>query len=388
MLIIKNCNLINMAEIFEEKRDILIENGKIVKIDKIIDVENYTEAKVIDANGKFVTPGFIEPHGHIGVKEAIFRHEGNDMDEASDPVLPQLRAIDAINPTDEAFETARELGVTTVVTGPGDANVIGGTFAAIKTYGDTVEEMIIEEEIAMKVALGVKPKENYGNKGKMPATRMAVAALLREALQNAKDYYTKWKKYEEKKEDDDEVKPPKFDMKLHSLMRVYDGMLVKFRALQADDIMTAVRIAEEFDLNYTVDRCIEAWRIPTQLKKHNTRCVVGPAFGGKRAYEVKNRDTKIGGILEKNDIDFAVSTISPERMMVHVILLHKKGLSREAALKSVTINAAKMVGLDAYLGSIEVGKDADIVIWDGDPLDYYTFTECVIIDGKVVFTKE
>jgi len=377
VLIIKNCNLINMADIYEEIMDIRIEDGKIVEIAKEINLNKYKDGKIIDAENNFVTPGIVEPHSEIGVREQIYRFEGNDANEETDPILPQLRAIDAINPTDEGIKIARESGVTTVVTGPGDSNLIGGTFAAFKTYGTTVEKMVIEDEIAFKVSLGNTPKQVYGNKGSMPKTRMASAAMIREAFIKAKEYHRQY----------NSENPPKFDMKMHSLMRIYDGMLVKFTAHQAYDIVTAIRLGEEFNLNYTVDKCSEAYLIADELKEYKTKFIIGPAYGGKRDHEIRNRDTIIGGIMEENNLDFSISTGHPEvdisMTMVQTTMMHKKGLSRKTALEAMTINAANMVGLGDKIGSIEVGKDADIVIWDGEPLDYYTSPKLVIIDGKV-----
>ena len=381
VLIIKRCNLINMADIYEETMDIAIKDGKIVEINKDINPDKYKDAKIIDAENNFVTPGIIEPHSEMGVREQIYRHEGNDSNERTDPILPQLRAIDAINPTDEGIKAARESGVTTVVAGPGDSNLIGGTFAAFKTYGTTVEDMVIEDEIALKVSLGNSPKQAYGNRDLMPKTRMASAAMIREAFIKAKEYHRQYKS----------ENPPKFDMKMHSLMRIYDGMLVKFAAHQAYDIVTAIRLGEEFNLNYTVDKCSEAYLIADELKEFNTKFVVGPAYGGKRDHEIRNRDTIIASVMEENGLDFCISTGHPtvdiSMTMVQTIMMYKKGLSRKTALEAMTINAANMVGLGDRIGSIEVGKDADMVIWDGEPLDYYTSARMVLIDGNIAYSN-
>ncbi|NLV75882.1 MAG: amidohydrolase [Tissierellia bacterium] len=381
VLIIKRCNLIDMVGIYEETRDIRVEDGKIVEIAKNIDPERYKDAKIIDAENNFVTPGIVEPHSEMGVREQIYRHEGNDSNEVTDPILPQLRAIDAINPTDEGIKVARESGVTTVVAGPGDSNLIGGTFAAFKTYGSTVDKMIIEDEIAFKISLGNTPKKAYGSRDMMPKTRMASAAMIREAFIKAKEYHRQYHS----------ENPPKFDMKMHSLMRIYDGMLVKFTAHQAYDIVTAIRLGEEFNLNYTVDKCSEAYLIAEELKEFHPKLVIGPAYGGKRDHEIRNRDTIIGSAMEKNGLDFCISTGHPtvdiSMTMVQTIMMHKKGLSRKTALEAMTINAANMVGLGDRIGSIEVGKDADIVIWDGEPLDYYTSPNTVIIDGNIVYNR-
>ena len=373
MLIIKNCNLISMAGIFEENKDILVENGKIVDIVDCADESSFPGAEVISAQGSIVTPGLVEPHCQLGVVEQIYRFEGNDGDEIDGPILPQLRALDAINPEDEGFEMAIRGGVTTSVTGPGNNNLIGGTCAAVKSRGKTVSDMVLKEEACFTFVLGAAPKAAYGSKS--VKTRMAESALIREALLKAQEYHRLTK----------EGKTPKFDMKSQSLSRVFDGMLVKITAQQAYDIMTGIRIAEEFGLNYTIDRACEAYLIPEELKAHNVKLVVGPSYGSKGSHEVRKRDAIIGAKLEQAGIDFAVSTGHPamnvEYANVQLAMMLKKGLSRKKALESMTIDAARLCGIADRVGSIEPGKDADIVIWDGEPLDFYSSPKAVFIDG-------
>ncbi len=373
MLIIKNCNLISMAGIFEEKKDILVENGKIVDIVDCADESSFPGAEVISAGGSLVTPGLVAPHCQLGGVEQIYRFEGNDGDEIDGPILPQLRALDAINPEDEGFEMAIRGGVTTSVTGPGNNNLIGGTCAAVKSRGKTVSDMVLKEEACFTFVLGAAPKAAYGSKS--VKTRMAESALIREALLKAQEYHRLTK----------EGKTPKFDMKSQSLSRVFDGMLVKITAQQAYDIMTGIRIAEEFGLNYTIDRACEAYLIPEELKAHNVKLVVGPSYGSKGSHEVRKRDAIIGAKLEQAGIDFAVSTGHPamnvEYANVQLAMMLKKGLSRKKALESMTIDAARLCGIADRVGSIEPGKDADIVIWDGEPLDFYSSPKAVFIDG-------
>lgn len=385
MLIIKNCKLINMAGIYEEKRDLVIKDGKIFDIcANALDTYG-CEHEVIDACDNYVTPGLVEPHCRLGVQEEVFRNEGNDADEATDPILPQLRALDAINPQDEGFQMALAGGVTTVVTCPGDANLIGGTCAVLKTAGNTVDEMVRVPELAFHMCLTDGVKNTYEGK-KTPKTRLGSAALIREALMRAQRYHIQWTASKK----DPLVKPPKFDMKLHSLMRAFDGMPVKFTAKRTHDMLTAIRIAEEFGLAYTLENCVEAWLIPQELKKHHVKCVIGPTYGEKSS-EYRHRDPIAGAVLEQNGIEFAVSTGHPtmniELAAIHLTLMYKKGLTPRTALEAATINAARYCGLEDRVGSLEPGKDADIVIWDGYPFDYYTSASTVLIDGAVVYTK-
>lgn len=386
MLIIRNCNLINMAGIYEEKKDLVIKDEKIFDICDDA-VSRYDEGHIsIDACGNYVTPGLVEPHCQLGVREQIYRFEGDDSNENTDPILPQLRALDAVNPTDEGFLMALAGGVTTAVTCPGNANLIGGTCAALKTAGKTVNEMVIVPELAFHMCLTDGVRSTYGGK-QAPKTRLASAALIREALEKAKRYHIQWAAAQANPAE----KPPKFDMKLHSLMRVFDGMPVKFTAKRSQDMLTAIRIAEEFGLTYTLEHCVEAWKIPNELKAHNVRCVIGPSYGEKNS-ENRYRDPTVGSVMENHCIPFSASTGHPEMnaelAMLHMTLMYKKGLSPLAALEAVTINAARFSGLDDRVGSLEPGKDADIVIWNGYPLDYYTSASTVLIGGSVVYQNK
>lgn len=372
-LIIKNAKLYDMNNVFGENRNIIIKDGKIVDIKKCNEKIDEAGDIIFDAENKIVTPGLIETNCSLGLQEAIYP-DGNDKDEKDTPINPKLRAIDAINPYDESFETALKSGVTTVITGPGNMNLIGGTFAAIKTKNKNLDEIVIKDEIAFKFSMGMSPKTTYGKIGKSPVTRLGSAALIREALRKAKNYK--------------EVNKKDFDLSMESLSRVFDGMLVKIEAKQAQDIVTAVRIAEEFNLNYTIDMATEAYLITDFIKKHKVKLVFGPVYGGKRSHELLNQEAVAGKILEDNDISFASSCSHPQveisLILANAILMYRKGMKRENVLKSLTINAAKAVGLDSRIGSIEKGKDADLVVWDKDPLDYYAGAEAVFIEGQQV----
>ncbi len=385
MILIKNCKLINLAGINKENMDILIDGKLIKEIKNNIEVKNNYE--IIDANNKLVTPGLIESHCHMGVYDTAVE-SGIDGNESSDPVLPGLRGVDAINPIDPAFYVARKYGITTVVTGPGSANIMGGTFSAIKTSDEDLEDRIVSEEVAMKMALGENPKKFYGSKGKSPKTRMMNAALMRENLEKAKQYYDKYKSHIE----DPSNEKPKYDFHLHSLMRVYDGLRVKIHAHQSDDIMTAIRVSEEFGIRYSIEHTTDGESIIDYLVNHKVPCIIGPSAGFKSKYELKNKGFRLGALMEKKGIDFAITTDHPvipiEGLLMQVMLYIKNGLSKEKALEAITINAAKLADIDDRVGSLEVGKDADIVIWDVEPFDTMHQVNTVLINGKIAYKRE
>ena len=387
MLLIKNANLISMEEINYELKDILVDGSKIVGIGSY-DEADYPGCEVIDAKGRYVTPGLVDPHCHVGMIESTIGWAGSDVNEATTPITPELRGIDGIKPHDECFQEALDSGVTTVCTGPGSANIIGGTFCALKTKGKTVEEMVLVEELCMKMALGENPKRVYGNSKTSPQTRMASAALIREWLFKAKNYYDK---KQEALKDPENNKGPEFNMKLESLSRVFDGLPVKLHAHQADDIATAMRIAKEFGLNMTVDHATEGYLIADVLKANNQTVILGPTLGNKSKYELKAKSFDSGRVLYEAGVNFAIMTDHPvveqKHTLVQLALFVKAGLPELAALKAVTINAAKACGIADRVGSIKEGKDADIVIWSGHPLDIMTEASVVILNGCVEKNK-
>ena len=386
MIFIKNGHIFTMAGEIIEKGSILIKDGKILEVGE--DLVAPLDAKTIDAEGKMVLPGFIDAHCHIGMWEEGMGFEGSDGNEMMDPVTPQLRAIDAINPMDEAFEEAYIGGVTTAVTGPGSANVIGGMFAALKTYGKRVDDMIIKEPIAMKIAFGENPKRVYEAQKKSPITRMATAAILREALFKAKAYM---KKKEEGKEDP--TKMPEYDMKMESLSLVLNKEIpLKAHAHRADDIFTAIRIAKEFDVDITLDHCTEGHLIADYLAEEGKGAIVGPTLSNRSKIELRNLTFDTPRILHEAGVKIAITTDSPviplQYLPVCAGLAHKSGLEEIEALKAITINAAEITGIDDRVGSIEPGKDADIVIFDGNPIkDIDCKTYATIIDGEIVYSQ-
>jgi imidazolonepropionase-like amidohydrolase len=391
MILIKNANLISMANINYELKDILIDGTKIIQVASNIESQAFPQAKVINAKKKYVTPGIVDPHCHIGIMEEIIK-EGNDTNEMSNPILPELRAIDGINPADGSFKAAIEDGITTVVVGPGSANPIGGTFTIMKTHGKTMEDMVIVEESAIKMALGENPKRVYGAKDKAPQTRMSTAALIRETLIKSKEYYDKQKEYQAAVANGNkEAKQPDFNMKYHSLMRAFDGMLVKIHAHRADDIMTAIRIKEEFKLNLTIEHCTEGHLVADKLAKYGVGAIIGPTLTSKSKPEVANKTFKSAKILSDNKVKFAIMTDHPviciEDTLLQVGRFVREGLDELEGLRAVTRYAAEINEIGDRVGSIEVGKDADILIWSHHPLHHLAKPEYVFINGEIVVKK-
>ena len=363
--------------------DVLIDGDKIKEIGKNIEVNE--DVEVIDASGCLVVPGLIDGHCHLGMWEEGIGFEGADGNESVDPVTPQLRAIDSINPMDEGFKMAREGGVTTAVTGPGSANVIGGTFAAVKTYGYRIDNMIIKYPTAMKIAFGENPKRVYNEKDKSPITRMATASILRETLYKANKYYEDTERG--KKEPDEK---PEFDIKMESMIPVMNGEIpLKAHAHRADDIFTALRIAKEFELDITLDHCTEGHLIAEDLSKENKPALVGPSLSEKSKYELKNLTFETPKILNEAGVEIAIITDSPVIPLQYLALVAglavKSGLKEEEAWKAITINPAKISGIDHRVGSLKEGKDADIVIFEGNPLkNIDSKPRKVIINGQII----
>lgn len=382
MLALKNGRVLTMAGKDFEKGTILVENGKILDVgDRVTIPEG---AEVIDVSGMVVMPGIIDAHSHLGIYEEGIGDEGEDTNEMTDPVTPHLRAIDAVNPEDKGFEDARENGITAVLTGPGSANVIGGEQIVIKTAGRVIDSMVVKNPAGLKVAFGENPKRVYQVQKKTPSTRMATAALLRENLVKAQNYM---KKLERGKEDPD--KEPDRDLKMESLVRVLKGEIpLRAHAHRADDIMTAVRIAEEFNVRIVIEHCTEGHKIADELAKRGIPAVVGPSLTARVKVELKDRTFKTPGILAKAGVTVALMTDHPV-IPVHYLPLSaalavRDGMDEEEALKAVTINPARICGVDDRLGSLEKGKDADIVVFDRWPLDFNARVKWVIIDGKIV----
>ena len=358
------------------------DDGKIASVGE--NINETADMTVIDAEGKLVTPGCVEAHCHIGVHNSAMRWEGADYNERSEPITPEMRAIDGLNPMDEAFINAVQHGVTSACTGPGSANVVGGTFVAIKLVGHRVDDMIIKEPVAMKCAFGENPKGAFGqNGGKTPVTRMATASLLRELLFKTKNYL----------EAKEAGKDPAFNMKLEAMIPVIKKEIpLKAHAHRADDIFTAIRIAKEFGVGLTLDHCTDGALIAEDLAKEGYPAFVGPSFGSKSKIELINKDFTTPGILNRAGVKISIITDAPVTTLEHLPMCAgfavKAGLDYDEAWRAITVNPACSIGIGDRVGTLEAGKDADIVIWNGDPLvEIGTRAYLTIVDGRVVWSE-
>lgn len=380
MLCIKNGNIHNAIEEKSFVADILIENGKITAIAENLQVPE--EAEMLDASGKEVYPGFVEAHGHIGLSGYGMAEAGADVNEYSDILCPHLRGLDGIKPIQPTFAAAAKAGVTTVCIGPGSANIIGGTFAAIKTVGKRVDNMVVKDGVAMKCSFGENPKNAYRNK--KDGTRMTTAAILRELLFKAKEYLQK-----KEAAGEDISKQPAFDMKLEAMIPVMRREIpLKVHAHTTEDIFTALRIVKEFDLRITLEHVTEGHLIVEELVKENVPLAVGPSMCNAYKIELRNKNWTTPGVLAEAGCQVCIITDSPVTCQEYLPLCAgmavKAGMDPFKALQAITINAARHIGIEDRVGSLEVGKDADIVIADGCPFELSTTVETVLIDGKVV----
>lgn len=380
MLCVKNGLIHDAVNREAYQGDILIENGKIKAIGKELALEEGTE--VIDAEGLMVYPGFVEAHCHLGLDNYACGFEGHDYNEMTDILSPQLRGIDSINPMDPTLEMAAQGGVTCVAAGPGSANVLGGTFVAMKTVGKRIDKMVVKNPVAMKCAFGENPKRCY--KDKTSSCRMDIASKLRETLNRARDYM-------ERKElaGEDVSKRPAYDPKLEALIPVLKKEIpLKAHAHRADDIFTAIRVAKECDVDLTLEHVTDGSLIVEELAAENYPVAVGPSFGHATKLELINKSFETPGLLAKAGCQVSIITDSPvipqQYLALCAGLAVQSGMDEFDALKAITINPAKHIGVADRVGSLEVGKDADIVIADGSPLVSTTKIWKVLIDGKIV----
>ena len=391
MLVIIHGNIKTMEDREYSDGYLRIEQGRITAIGNMSDIQECDlesmkagdGTQVLDAKGNLVMPGIIEAHCHMGITEEKKGMEGDDCNETVDPVTPCLRAIDAINPMDDAFHDALKAGITAAMIGPGSSNVVGGQFAFIKTQGRCIDRMIVKSPAAMKVAFGENPKVNYSGQNISPVTRMSIAAKLREELSKAREY--------ERKVNENPEQTP--DFRYECWLPVLRGEIpLKAHAHRADDILTAIRIAKEFGLKMTLDHCSEGHLIIEELKDAGFPAIVGPDMASRNKIEVRNMAFKTAGLLSSNGILTAVTTDHPvskiQFLPICAGLAVKEGMSMEDGFRSITINAARICGVDDRMGSLAVGKDGDIAIYNGNPMEVFTKTLCTIIDGKIVYYDE
>jgi imidazolonepropionase-like amidohydrolase len=370
-----------------ENGTILIEDGKITAVGADLAVPD--GAQVIDAAGQWVLPGFIEVHGHVGVHEEAKGWAGSDTNEMTEPVTAQVRALDAINPADLGFRDAISGGVLAVNVNPGSGNPIGGQTVALRCWGRTVDEMLLREPSGLKSALGENPKRVYGEQGKMPSTRLGTAAVIRGAFVSAANYLAKLDAEAAKPEAD--RKPVDRDLKLEALGRVLRREIPwRQHCHRADDIATALRIAEEFGYDLVIDHGTEAHLVADLLAARNIPVIIGPLFTSRSKVELLNRSLANPGRLARAGVTIAITTdhpVVPIHFLVHqATLAVKEGLDRDTALAALTINPARIAGVDGRLGSIEPGKDADLVLWSGDPLDVFSRAQRALIGGREIYS--
>ena len=382
MLYITGGKILTMAGRVYENGTIGIQNGKIAEIKEgsIHNAGCNCQKNIINVDGAWVMPGLIEAHCHVGISEEKKGMEGDDCNENVNPITPYLRAIDAINTMDAGFSDAVRAGITSAMIGPGSSNVVGGQFAFLKLFGRCIDDLIVKAPAAMKVAFGENPKVNYSGMGKSPSTRMAIAGMLREELFHAREYL-------KKKKENKNFEP---DFRMEPWEAVFNGEIpLKAHVHRVDDIFTAVRIAKEFGLSMTLDHCSEGHLVADRLAQEGFPAIVGPDLSSRSKIEVQNVAFKTVGILQKAGMLTAITTDHPvsliQSLPICAGMAVKAGLPMEEGLKAITINPAKICGVADRVGSLEVGKDADIAVFTGNPMEVFTRTLYTIIDGRIVY---
>ena len=366
---------------------VLIDGDKIVAVGKKVRVPRGTEK--IDCKGCIVTPGLIDAHTHVGLHESSLRWEGNDVNEGLKPITPDMRALDGAYPNDEELDSSLKAGITAACVTPGSANVVGGTACVIKLYGNCIDDMLIKDPVAMKAAFGENPKSLHGQAGRSPRTRMSIAALLRNLLTKTIQYA----KELDEAEEDSSKKKPSIDPELQAMIPVIKRQMpLKVHAHRDYDILTAIRIAKEFNIILTLDHCTEGHLIVDKLKEAGFPVLVGPSLGSKSKPELRDKSFATPGILQKAGLQVCIITDSPVIPLHHLPLCAglavREGMDEEEAWKAVTINPAKVLGIDDQLGTLEKGKVANIAVFCGNPLrDIQAKAKYVLVDGKVVVNQ-
>ncbi|MBE6111994.1 MAG: amidohydrolase [Peptococcaceae bacterium] len=375
MIALTNGRLYTIEHGVVEQGTVLMDNGKIAAVGT--DVIIPADAQVIDVEGRIVTPGFIDAHTHIGIDEEIHQPIGDDCNEMTEPNTAELRAMDAINYRDLSFQDAVKAGITTVMITPGSANVFGGLVAVMKTAGKTYKEMLVNGEAGLKMAFGENPKRVYGEKDKTPSTRMATMAIARQGFYEAKEYLNK-------SEEDRE-----FSLQTEHIAKALDGGIpVRAHAHRADDIMTAIRLRDEFNLDLVVEHCTDGHLIVDELKEAGVPVAVGPSLSNRAKVEMENVTFRTPGVLASAGIDVAIITDAPctpiQYLPICAGMAMREGMTEEDAFKALTIVPAKILKVDDRLGSLTAGKDADVVVWNNHPMEIMGRPEMVFVNGKQV----
>lgn len=383
-MIVSNGKIVTMAGPVIEHGFVQVADGKIKKVGEMGEMPQNLgmEEQILDVSGAWVMPGLIDAHCHVGIAEEKWGSIGDDCNEMTTPVTPHLRAIDAVNPMDPAYHDAIIAGITSLMTGPGSSNVVGGQSLFMKVQGRCVDRMVVKAPAAMKVAFGENPKVNYGEKDAMPGSRMAVAAMLREELYKACRYMEKKKQ--------GNISDGEEDFRMECWLPVLQKEIpLKAHVHRADDILTAIRIAREFNLKMTLDHCTEGHLIAEEIAKSGFPAIVGPDLTSRSKIEIKNMSFKTAGVLSRAGIKVAIMTDHPVSLIRYLPLCAglcvKQGLPMEEGWKAITIHAAEICGVANRVGSLEPGKDADIAVFTGNPMEVFTKTLYTIVDGEIVY---
>lgn len=375
MIALTNGRLYTIENGIIEQGTILLDGGKIAAVGA--EVEIPADAQVIDVQGRIVTPGFIDAHTHIGIDEEIHQPMGDDCNEMTEPNTAELRAMDAINYRDLSFQDAVKAGITTVMITPGSANVFGGLVAVMKTAGKTYKEMLVNGEAGLKMAFGENPKRVYGEKDKSPSTRMATMAIARQGFYEAKEYL--------KKSDEDR----EFNLQTEHIAKALEGGIpVRAHAHRADDIMTAIRLRDEFQLDLVVEHCTDGHLIVEELKEAGVKVAVGPSLSNRAKVEMENVTFRTPGVLASAGVDVAIITDAPctpiQYLPICAGMAMREGMTEADAFKALTIVPAKILKVDDRLGSLTAGKDADVVVWNNHPMEIMGKPELVFVNGKQI----
>lgn len=390
MILIKNGTVFPMTSPPVENGGVLIDKGKIVAVSPLSGmighIERGKELQTIDAEGGWILPGLVESHCHIGLIEDKKGGAANCCNEAYDPVTPQLSALDGVNPMDAAFTEALRAGITTVMVGPGSSNVVCGQFIAMKTYGKVVDDMVMLAPAAMKIAFGENPVSTYGEQSKLPSTRMAVAAMLREELFKACEYKR------EKEAAEKQNEPFSKNFRRECWLPVLERKIpLKAHVHRADDIMTALRIADEFGLDITLDHCTEGYIVADRIRESCAPAIVGPFETFRNKSEVENLSFENAARLHRAGILVSITTDHPVSIIKSLPLCAglavKAGLPLAEGLRAITVNAAKILRLENRIGTLEVGTDADIAVYSGNPMETFTKTLYTLVDGRIVYRE-